>query len=453
MPSAEPAPGLADTIAAVATPPGRGGIGIVRVSGPRAAHVATALIGRLPAPRAATYLEARDAEGRPVDRGIALYFPAPASYTGEDVFEFHGHGGTAVTAGVLRACLAAGARPAEAGEFTRRAFLNDKLDLAQAEAVADLIEAASAEAARSALRSLSGEFSAEIGALQRDLIDLRALVEAMLDFPEEEIDALHVDDAQARLARLRDRLDAVAEASRQGRLLRDGIHVVIAGQPNVGKSSLLNRLSGEDRAIVTPHPGTTRDTLREAIQIEGVPIHVVDTAGLRDSADPVEREGIERAWRAVGGADLVLAVIDASHGLGPADEAILCRLLQGVRVLQVWNKADLVAGRPLPPAPDGVERVVVSAKTGTGLDALRAAILAAAGWQTGSESVFLARERHLRALAEARARVEAGSAQLRRWELLAEELRLAQQALGSITGEVTADDLLGEIFGRFCIGK
>jgi tRNA modification GTPase len=425
----------------------------VRVSGPLALRVARALTGREPEPRKAVYCAARDAAGRMVDRGLALFFPAPHSYTGEDTFEFQGHGGPAVTGEVLRACLAAGARPAEAGEFTKRAFLNDKLDLAQAEAVADLIDASSAEAARLAMRSLSGEFSAAIGELVHGLIELRALTEAMLDFPEEEIDALHSDDARAQLVRLRARLDEVLRQSRQGSLLREGIRVVIAGRPNVGKSSVLNRLAGEERAIVTAVPGTTRDTLREAIQIEGVPIHVVDTAGLRETEDVIEREGIARAWREVRDADVVLAVFEADRGIGPEDEVILRELPQSAHRLHVFNKVDLLPPGDVPPAAGEALAICISAKTGAGLDLLRQEIVKAAGWQTGSESMFLARARHLSAISQAAVHLEAAARVERRRELFAEELRLAQEALSTITGEFTADDLLGEIFSRFCIGK
>jgi tRNA modification GTPase len=344
---------------------------------------------------------------------------------------------------LLAACLDVGARLAEPGEFTRRAFLEGKLDLAQAEAVADLIDAASREAARSALRSLSGEFSAAIDALKTQLIELRALTEAMLDFPEEEIETVHRDDATARLAGVRAQLDEVLARSRQGSLLRSGIHVVIAGAPNVGKSSLLNRLAGEERAIVTPVAGTTRDALREPIQIEGVPLMVVDTAGLRVASDMLEQLGIERTQRELERADLVLAVREA----GAPDSSIEDIPAQAQRI-DVYNKLDLAPGFRAPPGT-----VAVSAKTGAGLDALRRAILAAAGWASTGESVFLARERHLRALESARGHLEAAGAQLPRWEFFAEELRLAQVALGAITGEFTAEDLLGEIFSRFCIGK
>jgi tRNA modification GTPase len=442
MPSGELAP---DTIAAVATPPGRGAIGIIRVSGPKVPAIAKAVIGKLPQARVAVHADFLDARGERLDEGLALYFQAPHSYTGEAVLELQGHGGPLVTHAVLEAVLDAGARLAEPGEFTRRAFLNGKLDLAQAEAVADLIDAASREAARSALRSLAGEFSAAIQALVAQLTELRALTEAMLDFPEEDVDSLHRDDAQARLARLRAALEDVLEKSRQGSLLRSGIHVVLAGRPNVGKSSLLNRLAGEERAIVTAQPGTTRDALRESIQIEGVPIVVVDTAGLRASRDEVERLGMARTHEEMARADLVLVVLEA--GRLEAPEA---PLPEGAARITVINKIDLVPGLA---AGRTSGEVRVSAKTGAGLDALREAILAAAGWGARGETVFLARERHLRALAEARRHLESAARQEAQWEFFAEELRLAQDALGTITGRVGADDLLGEIFARFCLGK
>jgi tRNA modification GTPase len=432
-----------DTIAAIATPAGRGGIGVVRVSGPAVPRIAAALLGALPEPRLATFGAFRDRHGETVDEGLALYFPAPNSYTGEAVLELQGHGGPVVMQALLAACLDAGARLAEPGEFTRRAFLEGKLDLAQAEAVADLIDAASQEAARSALRSLSGEFSAAIGTLQAKLVELRALTEAMLDFPEEDVDRLHREDAAARLAEVRGALDEVLAKSRQGSLLRSGIHVVLAGRPNVGKSSLLNRLAGEERAIVTPIPGTTRDALREPIQIDGVPIIVVDTAGLRESRDEIERLGMQRTQRELERADLVIAVFEANRG---RDE-LPTLPAAGARV-DVFNKVDLA---PSFSAPAGA--VAVSAKTGAGIEGLRRQILHAAGWSSSGEPVFLARERHLRALDQARGHLAAATGESRRWEFFAEELRLAHAALGRITGEFSADDLLGEIFARFCIGK
>jgi tRNA modification GTPase len=428
-----------DTIAAVATPSGRGGIGVVRVSGPAARRVAERVLGQVPTPRQATHTVFRDARGDTLDEGIALFFAAPQSYTGEDVLELQGHGGPVVMQTLLAACLDAGARIAAPGEFTRRAFLEGKLDLAQAEAVADLIDAASREAQRSALRSLSGEFSAAIAKLQSELVELRALTEAMLDFPEEEVERLHRDDAAARLESVRRALADVLAKSRQGSLLRSGIHVVLAGRPNVGKSSLLNRLAGAERAIVTPIPGTTRDALREPVQIAGVPLVLVDTAGLRVSSDMVEQLGIERTQRELAEADVVLAVYDLT-----GDLTALADLPPHAARIDVYNKSDLAA------APEGA--LAVSAKTGQGLEHLQAAILKAAGWSDTGESVFLARERHLRALESARGHLDAARRETR-WELFAEELRLAHVALGAITGEVVADDLLGEIFARFCIGK
>jgi tRNA modification GTPase len=436
---------LRDTVAALATPPGRGGIGIVRVSGPAVPAIAAALLGKLPRPRQAQLSAFRDARGERADEGIALYFPAPHSYTGEDVLELQGHGGPVVAQAVLAAVLDAGARLAEPGEFTRRAFLNGKLDLAQAEAVADLIDAASREAARSALRSLAGEFSAALGGLVAQLTELRALTEAMLDFPDDEVDSLHRDDAQARLARLRAALEDVLAKSRQGSLLRSGIHVVLAGRPNVGKSSLLNRLAGEERAIVTAVPGTTRDALRESIQIEGVPVVLVDTAGLRESQDEVERIGMARTRSELERADVVLVILEAGTMEEPAGP-----LPAAATRITVINKIDLLAGAA---AGRQGEAIQVSAKTGAGLDALRAALLEAAGWNARGETVFLARERHLRALHAARGNLAAAATRDVAWEFFAEELRLAQETLGTITGRVSADDLLGEIFARFCIGK
>lgn len=441
--------GPSDTIAAVATPPGRGGIGVVRVSGPAVREIAQALLGRLPAPRRATLADFRGAGGEVLDQGIALFFPAPHSFTGEDVLELQGHGGPAVLQLVLERCLHLGARLAEPGEFTRRAYLNDKLDLAQAEAVADLIDAASTQAAKSALRSLRGEFSREIQALVDALIDLRMLVEATLDFPEEEIDFLSAARARDKLADLLARMATVQARARQGSLLREGLQVVLIGRPNVGKSSLLNRLAGEEVAIVTPVAGTTRDTLREAIQIDGIPLHIIDTAGLRETVDEVERLGIARTWAAVEKADLALVVMEASQGLAEEDAAILARLPAGLPVLRVFNKIDLT-GEPARLEGDSVH---LSAKSGAGIDLLRRRLLELAGWQQTGEGIFMARTRHLRALEQARHHLEAADRNWQALELLAEELKLAQNQLATITGEFTPDDLLGEIFSRFCIGK
>jgi tRNA modification GTPase len=434
-----------DTIAAVATPPGRGGIGIVRVSGAGVPQIAAAVLGTLPPPRIARFGAFRDARAERVDEGIALYFPGPDSYTGEDVLELQGHGGPVVMQALLGAVLDAGARLAQPGEYTRRAFLNGKLDLAQAEAVADLIDAASREAARSALRSLSGEFSGAIDRLVAGVTELRALTEAMLDFPEEEVDSLHRKDAQVRLGRLQGDLRDVLAKSRQGSLLREGVHIVLAGRPNVGKSSLLNRLAGDERAIVSATPGTTRDALRESLHLEGVPVVLVDTAGLRESRDEIEQLGMERTRREMRRADVVLLVVEAGSRQAPEGE-----LPEGAARLMVVNKIDLASGEKAGRQGDAVH---VSAKTGAGLDALRQAILQTAGWRSSGEATYLARERHLRALARADAHFAAAAEQQVQWEFFAEELRLAQEALGEITGRVSADDLLGEIFARFCIGK
>ena len=446
-------PSAGATIAAIATPPGRGGIGVVRVSGADLANFAERLIGRVPIPRRAERAVFRDATGREIDEGLALYFPAPRSYTGDDVLELHGHGGPVVMQMLLRRCLELGARVAEPGEFTRRAFLADKLDLAQAEAVADLIDAATESAARCAVRSLKGDFSDAIHALEAQLVELRMLVEATLDFPEEEIDPLDRANARERLARVAGGVDHALSQARQGSLLRTGLHVVLAGQPNVGKSSLLNRLAGEERAIVTPIPGTTRDTVREAIQIGGVPLNIVDTAGLRETADEVERLGIERTWREIERADLLLLIVDAREGVTTEDEAIVAKLPARLRRVVVHNKIDLARRAPqVMHAPDG-EHVFLCAITGEGVDLLRESLLALAGFEGREEDLFMARERHLDALRRARECLTAAAEAFGQPELFAEELRLAHHELATITGEFTADDLLGEIFSRFCIGK
>ena len=458
-------------ICAIATPPGRGGIGVVRASGAGLAGLAMALCARVPTPRTATLVDFLDADGHAIDRGIVIHFPAPHSYTGEDVLELQGHGGPVVMQLLLARVLEAGAplamRLAAPGEFTERAFLNDKLDLAQAEAVADLIDASTAQAARSAGRSLAGEFSRRVHALRDALVELRMLVEATLDFPEEEVDFLAQADAVGRLARVRAELDATLAQARQGALLRDGLVVVLAGEPNVGKSSLLNALAGAEVAIVTDVPGTTRDRLQQRIQIEGVPVEVVDTAGLREATDAVERIGIERTWAAVERADAVLLLDDARHAneAGSRDDdaaqllaRIEARIAPAVPIVRVWNKIDL-AGRParVDAIDDRPAAVWLSAKTGEGIEGLQRALLAIAGWQGDAEGLFLARERHLVALRAASAHVEQAHAnalvQGLGLELFAEELRLAQERLNEITGEFGADDLLGEIFGRFCIGK
>ena len=450
MPASKPG---GDTIAAIATAGGRGGIGVVRVSGTDLAVFAEAICGIVPAPRYAKLAGFHGADGSLIDQGIVLYFPAPHSFTGEDVLELQAHGGNAVLQLLLRRCLDLGARVAEPGEFTKRAFLNDKIDLAQAESVADLIDASTAEAARCAMRSLAGEFSREINALVQALIGLRMLVEATLDFPEEEADFLESTNAAGQLADVRARLGRVLAQSRQGAVLREGLQVVLIGQPNVGKSSLLNRLAGEELAIVTPVPGTTRDSVRQQIQIDGVPLQIIDTAGLRDTVDEVEQIGIGRTWAATQKAGLALLVVDATRGETDSDRTIVARLPEALPVLTVLNKVDLVDQATLPPVASRELRV--SARTGQGVEKLRAHLLEAAGWHPSGEGVFMARERQLRALAAAEAHLLAAAEQGERaqFELFAEELRLAQSALSTITGEFTADDLLGEIFSRFCIGK
>jgi len=456
-----------DPIVAIATAPGRGAVGIVRVSGRGLGALIDAVSGKALVPRVATYGPLLDAQGDAIDRGLALFFPAPHSYTGEDVLELQAHGGPVVLQLLLARCLEAAAEPhgpaprlphlrlAEPGEFTQRAFLNGKLDLAQAEAVADLIDAGTEAAARSAGRSLAGAFSREIDTLAQGLIDLRMLVEATLDFPEEEIDFLEKADARGRLDRLTGALDRALDRTRQGALLAEGMTVVLAGQPNVGKSSLLNALAGAELAIVTPVPGTTRDKIGQTIQIEGVPVHVIDTAGLRKGAqDEVERIGIERSWAEIERADAVIFLHDLTRAGESAYEAgereIADRLGRAAQVLHVFNKADLV--------PDGTAGGLrLSAHTGEGLAALRHALLERAGWHASPEGLFIARTRHVRALRRAREHLALAAALAMRadaaLDLLAEELRLAHDALGEITGRVSADALLGEIFGRFCIGK
>jgi len=441
-------PARPDLIAAIATASGRGGVGVVRISGTDVAPIAQAILGRIPEPRHATFCHFLDRDGQAIDEGIALHFVAPHSFTGEHVLELQGHGGPVVLNLILQRCLELGARLAEPGEFSRRAFLNGKLDLAQAEAVADLIDAASAEAARSAVRSLAGAFSARIAELVEALIRLRMLVEATLDFPEEEIDFLRQADAFGRLDAIDASLAAVRAQAKQGALLREGLTVVLIGQPNVGKSSLLNQLAGFEAAIVTEIAGTTRDTVREAIQIEGVPLHIVDTAGLRETDDAVEELGIARTWAAVEKADVALLLVDAAHGLGEREAAILARMPPVAR-LTIHNKID-VAGET-PRVVD--DEIWLSAKTGAGVTLLREKLLASAGRQAAGEGTFMARARHLDALGRAAGHLAVARESAGQLELFAEELRLAQAALSEITGEFTADDLLGEIFSKFCIGK
>lgn len=445
-------PQNADTIAAIATAQGRGGVGVIRISGRDIESLSKGVLGRMPVARHASLFNFLDANGDTLDQGIALYFPAPHSYTGEQVLELQGHGGPAVLQLLLNRCLDLGARLAQPGEFTRRAFLNNKLDLAQAESVADLIDANTTEAARSAMRSLRGEFSAAIHSMVEELIRLRMFTEAMLDFPEEDVDSIDVNKRDTLLTDLRMRLQGTLDTAKQGCLLREGAHVVIAGQPNVGKSSLLNRLSGEEVALVSDIPGTTRDVIRQAIQIRGVPLHIIDTAGLRESTDVVENMGIARTQQTLHRADLILVLLDATKGITAQDEAILAGLPTDIPRMLVLNKADLL-GKGTPEPRAGIQQIFVSAKTGQGIDDLRNRLLEAVGWRDQESGAFMARERHLRALSSAQQYLSQASAVIESSELFAEELRLAQRALNEITGEFTADDLLGEIFSRFCIGK
>lgn len=450
--------GNTDIIAAIATPPGRGGIGIVRISGKDLQQIAQVILGTLPKKRHASLSKFRDETGLIIDQGIAIFYPSPHSYTGEDVLELQGHGGPAVMNMLLSCCLAAGARLAQPGEFTLRAFLNNKLDLAQAESVADVIDASTSEAVRCAMRSLQGEFSAVIHALTQALIDLRLVVEAALDFPEEETGYLQQADVYNKLKNIQAQLEQVFASARQGSLLREGVHVVLVGSPNVGKSSLMNRLAREEVAIVTETPGTTRDAIRETIQIEGVPLHLIDTAGLRETDDEVEKIGIARAWAAIEKGGLVLLLTDSRLGWNAGDQEILDRLPVGVPLIRVFNKIDLLKEVPRIREEKGKLEIYLSAKTGAGIELLRQQLLRIVGWQQHStcEGLFMARRRHLWALAEAKKHLERAiilTEEKTQPELLAEELRLVQQTLSSITGEFSADDLLGEIFSRFCIGK
>ena len=444
-----------ETIAAIATPPGRGGIGIVRVSGPGVADIAADIAGSLPEPGRIAFREFRDEEGALLDQGLLLYFVAPRSFTGEDVVEFHGHGGPVVLDLILQRTLALGARLARPGEFSERAFLNDKMDLAQAEAVADLIDSGTAQAARAALRSLSGEFSARVHSLVASITGLRTYVEAAIDFPEEEVDFLTEGDVKGKLAAILEEFDALCEAAEQGSLLREGITVVIAGRPNAGKSSLLNRLAGHEAAIVTDIPGTTRDLLREHVSLDGMPLHLTDTAGLRKGVDVVEEEGVRRAWKEMQNADRVLLVVDAKLGLTAEDREVIAALPPELPLTVLYNKIDLTGQTPAEDELDGVESLWLSAKNGEGLDLLREHLKRTAGFFETGEDGFSARRRHLDALDRAEEHLDEAEAHVeaKAGELLAEELRLAQLCLSEITGEFTSEDLLGKIFSSFCIGK
>jgi tRNA modification GTPase len=455
-----------DTIVAIASAPGRGAVGVIRVSGPDVPDIAIAVLGKLPAARVARVANFLDADGQPLDRGLALYFPAPASYTGEHVLELQGHGGGFVLDLLLQRLLQLKCRMARAGEFSERAFLNGKIDIAQAEAIADLIDAGTSAAARAAVRSMQGEFSAHIHALQAQITGLRTLVEAAIDFPDEELDLVPGSLPGDRVENILTAFDAITAAARQGALLREGLNIVIAGKPNAGKSSLLNRLVGDEIAIVTDQPGTTRDVLRQQVHLDGLPLNLIDTAGLRTTADVVEAEGVRRAFAELGRADRVLYVLDAaaanspnavSAGGGAADLAAeLKDLPSGVPVTLVFNKIDLVGA---PASADEIQeppQVFLSAKTGEGLNLLRAHLQARAGYRSGDAGALSARRRHLDALERARSCVVQAADTLsksRAFELFAEDLRRAQLALGEITGEFSSDDLLGEIFSSFCIGK
>ncbi|HSQ80613.1 MAG TPA: tRNA uridine-5-carboxymethylaminomethyl(34) synthesis GTPase MnmE [Casimicrobiaceae bacterium] len=446
---------IAQPIAAIATPPGRGGVGIVRVSGKDIAALIDGIAGRALPPRIATRVTFRDAHGAPIDSGLALRFPAPHSYTGENVVEWHGHGGPAVMRLLLARCIELGARLAEPGEFTKRAFLNGKLDLAQAESVADVIDASTTAAVRAAARSLTGEFSAEVHALRDALIELRMYTEATLDFPEEEVEFLREGDVLARVAAIRERLSGILARSRRGAILRDGLAVVLVGAPNVGKSSLLNRLVGDEAAIVTPIPGTTRDTIERPIELAGIPLTIIDTAGLRETRDTVEALGIARTRAAIARADLALVLTDARDATG--DAALAGELPAALPRIVVRNKCDLAGVAARIDHSDDVVEAWVSALTGEGIALLEAEMLRIAGAEHATEDVFLARARQVSSLADAEEHLSiAGEHAATRppaIELFAEELRAAQQALSTVTGEFTADDLLGEIFSRFCIGK
>lgn len=443
----------ADTIVAVATAHGRAGIGVIRLSGSSSAQIAESLMGGLPSERHAKLCEFCDASGEVIDQGIAIFFRAPHSYTGEDVLEIQAHGGVAVLRMLLQRCVELGARVAEPGEFTKRAFLNDKIDLAQAESVADLIDASSADAARSARRSLTGQFSERIGVIRDALIELRALVEAVLDFPEEEVDLIERHQVRSKLETIRNGIAALTESAVQGNLLREGVQVVLLGAPNVGKSSLMNRLAEEEVAIVTDVPGTTRDVLRRELIIGGVPVHVIDTAGLRESDDPVERIGVERSLRQIELADVAIEVVDASKSKTAVGGSVASPAPPKAINIRVINKIDITEECPHAGSCGDIETVWLSAKTGAGVDLLRLKLLEAIGWRHTEEIPFMARERHIDALTRALASVDRAAIETGRLELFAEELRLAQKALGEIIGEFSADDLLGEIFSRFCIGK
>lgn len=442
-----------EVIAAIATAPGRGGIGVIRISGASLNPWLPPLLGKQLRPRQATFCDFLDANGHTLDQGIAIFFPAPNSFTGEDVLELQGHGGNAVLQLILARCLELGARLAAPGEFTQRAFLNNKIDLAQAEAVVDLIDAATAEGARSAMRSLTGEFSAHIQSLVAGLIELRMTAEASIDFPEEQIDFLTAARAQTKLAELLSRLDEIYAAAKRGSLLKEGLNVVLIGPPNAGKSSLLNQLAGEDLAIVTAQPGTTRDTLHHDIAIDGVPLHIIDTAGLREGGGEIEALGMARTWAAAERAAVALIIVDGSLPAQPDIAPIIDRIPRSTRYLKLINKIDIMGAPPHVETQADAPYVYLSAKTGAGIDLLRLELLRLAGWQSAGEGAYMARTRHFECIAAARSAMTGAAGVWQQPELFAEELRRAQGALNQIVGEFSADELLGEIFSRFCIGK
>lgn len=445
-----------DTIAAIATPPGRGGIGVIRISGTDLKGFSKTLLGELPIPRQAMFKSFLDTEGRAIDQGIALFFPAPYSYTGEDVLELQGHGGPAIQNLLLNQCLIAGARLAQPGEFTLRAYLNNKIDLIQAESVADLIEANTHEAARCAANSLRGNFSNKIEELVNMLTELRMFIEATINFPEDNIDDLPLSPINEKLRQIDVRFKQIFQAAQQGKILKEGIRIVLAGEPNVGKSSLLNQLAEDDVAIVTEIPGTTRDIIERTITIEGITIHIIDTAGLRETSDIVEQKGIERTHAAIKNAHMVIWIMDVNRRSPPIDVETIHSISADIPRITVYNKIDLISGPTRIEQHNDSTTIHISAKTGAGIDLLRKKILTTAGWQHNTEGLFTARQRHLEALTTAQAHLNSArtfTTHESQLELLAEELRLSQLALSSITGEFTADDLLGEIFSHFCIGK
>jgi tRNA modification GTPase len=445
-----------ETIAAIATPPGQGGVGIIRVSGAATKLIALAILGKLPEPRIAEYLPFKDSNGVVLDHGLALYFPNPHSFTGEDVLEFHAHGGPYILDLILREVIRQHARLARPGEFSERAYLNDKLDLAQAEAICDLIEAGSEQAARSASRSLQGVFSKWVHETVESLTNLRIYVEAAIDFPEEEIDFLADEHIHQEVQRLINDVEHVIKNAEQGQLLREGMRIVLAGQPNTGKSSLLNALAGKESAIVTEIAGTTRDVLREEINLDGLPLHIIDTAGLRESEDIVEQEGVRRAWEEIKSADCVILLLDDQLGFTVQEEKILQKLPDGLDVIEVHNKIDLSGKTPDIISENNKTIICISAKADLGIDLVREHLKQRVGYKTQAEGIFMARRRHLDALIKARDHIQIGYEQLKirhAGELLAEELRLSQISLGKITGELSSDELLGKIFSSFCIGK